>query len=104
MVDDQLCGEKRVDALGIAAHFYEGFAHGGQIHYGWHTREILQQDARRHEGDFFFRSSGLPTRQGLNIFRVDKAAIFAAKQIFQKDAQRERKSCKFRDALFFEEF
>ena len=102
MVDDQFRWEKRVDALGIAAHFYERLAHRGQIHDGRHAREVLQQDAGRHECNFFFRSAGPPTRQGLNIFWVDKAAIFEAKQIFKENAQRERKFFEFRDALFFQ--
>ncbi len=34
---------------------------------------------------------------------MDEAAIFAAKQIFKKNAQRERKFCQFGDALIFQE-
>jgi hypothetical protein len=35
---------------------------------------------------------------------MDEAAIFAAKKIFEKDAQGERKLCQVGDALLFEEF
>jgi radical SAM superfamily enzyme YgiQ (UPF0313 family) len=104
MVDHQFRREERVDALGIAPHFYERFAHRGQIHDRRDASEILQQDAGRHERNLFFRSAGPPLRQGLNIFCVDEAAIFAAKEIFEKNPQRERKLREFRDALLLEEF
>ena len=86
MIDDQFRGEKRIDALGVAAHFHHGFAHGGQIHDRGHAREVLQQDTSRHESNFSLGSAGPPAREGLDILGVDKAAIFAAKQVFEENA------------------
>jgi len=43
-------------------------------------------------------------RQGLNILGMNEAPVFKPKQIFQENAQRKRKFCEFRHALFFEEF
>jgi hypothetical protein len=42
MVDDQLGGEKGIDARGIAAHALDSFAHGGEIDDGGNAGEILQ--------------------------------------------------------------
>ena len=104
MVDHKFGWEERVDAFGIAAHLHKSFAHGGQIHNRRHAREVLEQHARRHEGNFFFGGAWLPARQGLNILRTNEATVFAAKQVFKKDAEREGEFCQFREALIFEEF
>ena len=42
VIDHEFGGEKRIDALGIAAHSLHGFAHGGEIHDGGDAGEILQ--------------------------------------------------------------
>lgn len=104
MVDDQFRGEEGVDALGVAAHFHERLAHRSQIHDRRHAREVLQKNAGRHERNLFFRNAGPPPRQGLNVLGMDEAAVFAAKQVFEKNSQGEGKLCEFRDALFFEDF
>ena len=83
MIDDQFSGEQRIDALGISAHALHRFAHGGQVDDRRHTGKILQQNARGHEGDFFFGRAGMPIGQRLNVWRVDEPAVFAAQQIFQ---------------------
>ena len=51
VIDDQLDGLQRIHALGIAAQLRDAVAHGGQIDDAGHAREILEQDARRHERD-----------------------------------------------------
>ena len=104
MVDDQFGREERIDALGVAAHFHKGFAHGGKIHDRGYAGEVLEQHARRHESNLFLRRAGLPARQSLNILGMHEAAVFEAKQVFKKNAQREGKLCEFGDALVFEEF
>ena len=87
MINHQLRGKKRIDALGISAHALNGFSHGGQIHNRGNAGEILQQHARRHEGDFFFRRAGLPVGEGLDVGSVHKAPIFKTKEIFEQEAQ-----------------
>ncbi len=82
MVDDQLGGKERIDARGIAAHALDRLAHGGEIDDGGDAGEILQQDARGHEGDFFLRGVGSPAGEGANVLGANEAAIFATQEIF----------------------
>ena len=104
VVDDQLGGEQRIDALGIAAHALHGIAHGGEIDDGGNAGEILQQDARGHEGDFFLRGVGSPSGESANVFGVNDAAVFKAQEIFEQNAERERQFGERGDALLFEHF
>jgi hypothetical protein len=60
VIDHELGGEERIDALGIPAHFLHRFAHRGEIDDGGNAGEILQQDACGHERDFFLRDAGSP--------------------------------------------
>ena len=104
MVDDQFGGEERIDALGIAAHALHGFAHGGEIDDRGNAGEILQQNARGHEGNFFFRSAGPPACQRANVFGMNETAVFAAQQIFEQNAQGKGQLGEVGEALFFKKF
>ena len=104
MIDDQFRGQQRIDAFGIAAHALHALTHGGQIDDGGNAGEILQQNARGHEGNFFFRRSRLPVGERLNIGSVDEAAVFEAQKIFEQNAERERKLGEIGYAVFFERF
>src|SRR5438445_219175 len=89
VVDHELGGEQRIHALRVAAHLHHRVTHGGEIHDRGDAREVLQQDARRHECNFFVRHlPGVPARQVLEIFGPDDAPIFAAQQVFEQDLQR----------------
>ena len=91
VVDHELGGEQRIHALRVAAHLHHRVTHGGEIHDRGDAREVLQQDARRHECNFFVRHlPGVPARQVLEIFGPDDAPIFAAQQVFEQDLQRVR--------------
>src|SRR5215472_11438988 len=92
MIDDEFGGEQGIDFLRVAAEMLDGVAHGGQIDNGRHAREILEQNARGHEGDFFFRggSGWIPIREGANVILVDEAVVFVAQKIFEQDLQRKR--------------
>ena len=50
VVDDQVGRHERVDARRVAAEVGHGVAHGGEVHDRGHAREVLEQDARGHEG------------------------------------------------------
>ena len=92
VVDDQLGGEERIDALGVAAHLDDGFAHGGEVHDGGHAGEILQEDAGGHEGNLFLRCAGFPGGEGADVVGADEVIVFVAKEIFEQDAEREGKT------------
>src|SRR5260370_8680781 len=104
VVDNQLGGEEWIDARGIAAHTLDGFAHGGEIDDGGNAGEILEQDARGHEGDFFLRGVGSPASEGANVLGADEAAIFAAQKIFEENAEGERELGERVDAVLFQLF
>ena len=87
MVDDQLGREQRIDSLRVPAHALHGFTHGGEIDDCGYACEILQEDSRRHECDLFFRSTGPPVGKRADVLSMDEAAILAAQEILQKDAQ-----------------
>jgi len=86
MVDHQFGWEKRIDQPRIAAHALNGFAHRRQIDHGGHARKILQQDASRHERNFFLFGSWRPVREKLNVLRMNEAPVLATQEIFQQDA------------------
>src|SRR5208283_2440883 len=104
VVDDQLRGEKGIDALGIAAHFLNRFAHRGQVHDGGDAGEILQQDARGHKGNFFLFAAGLPACERADIFGANGASILAAQQVFQQNAEGEGQPDELSEALLFQLF
>jgi hypothetical protein len=66
------------------------FAHRREVDNSGNAREILQKDARRKKRDFPFgaRCSGLPCGEGANVFGMNKAAVFLAKEIFEQNFQR----------------
>ena len=51
VVDDEVGGDKRVDARGIAAEVGHGVAHRREVDDRRHAGEVLEQDARGHERD-----------------------------------------------------
>ena len=90
VVDDEVAGHDRVDAVGVAAHLRHRVAHGGQVHHAGHAGEVLQHHPRGHEGKF--RSLGLgrrPSGQCPDVVLGDRALSAPAQRIFQQDADRE---------------
>ncbi len=93
MVDHELGGEERFDLLRVAAHLLHRVAHGGEVHHRRHAGEILHEDARRHEGDLVVgRLLRVPARQALDFGRRHRAAVLAAQQVFEQDAERVRQA------------
>ena len=104
VVDDEFGGKERIDALGIAAEFLHGFAHGGEVDDGRNAGEVLQEHAGGHESSFFLRAVGSPLGEGANIVGMDEAAVFAAEEIFEKDTKRKGKSGDGAQTLLFQFF
>src|SRR5262249_48643149 len=87
VINHQFDREERINSLRIAADLVDGFAHRGQVHNRGDAGKILQENTRGHEGNFFFFRVRCPPGQRFNVFSMDEAAVFAAKEIFEKDAQ-----------------
>src|SRR5215813_1083973 len=104
MVDDEFNREEWIDALGVAADFVDCFAHCGEIDDRGNAGEILQQNARRHESDFFFFGAGGPRGERLNVTGVNEPAVFTAEEVFEQDAEGKRQFIYVPDVLFFENF
>src|SRR5690606_21484104 len=56
MIDDEVDGHLGVDKRRVTAHALHGTAQGCQVDHGWDAREVLQDDASRHERDLFVRN------------------------------------------------
>ena len=51
MVDDERAGDVRVDLRRVSPTLHHGVAHGREVHEDGHAREVLEEDASRHELD-----------------------------------------------------
>ena len=92
MIDHELDGLERIDAIGVAAESNHAVTHRSKIDDAGHAREILQQHARRRKRDFFLElGAWRPSGQHFDVVRVHETAILVAKQIFEKNFQRVRK-------------
>ena len=99
VVDDQLGGRERVDALGIAAEGLDGVAHGGEIDDGGDAGEVLHEDAGGHVGDFAAGLGfGVPVGEELDVGGGDVDAVFAAQQVFKQDLEAEGKAAEIEAA------
>ncbi len=99
MVDHQFRRQQRIDLLRVAAELADRVAHRGEVHHRGHAREILQQNARRHERHFFLHGiRWVPAREGGNVAALDEAPVFVAQQIFEQHLQRKGKARYVADA------
>src|SRR5262249_28698553 len=68
VVHNELDGFEGVDAAGVAAQSNNAIAHSSEVHDRRNTREILEQNPRRHEGDLpCFSAADVPSRQRLDV-------------------------------------
>jgi hypothetical protein len=93
VVDDQLDGLQRVDAVGIPSERNDRVAHRSEIDDAGDAGEVLQEDARRHERDFLVRRGRrIPVRQRGDVVCFDEGVVFAAQQVLEQDLHRVRQS------------
>ena len=90
VVNHQFGGLQGIDLPGVSAHALDGVPHGGQVHHRRNAGEVLEENPRRHEGDFLLNlGPRIPSRQVFNIFLFYKPPIFIAQQVFEQDFQAE---------------
>ena len=91
MVDHQFDRCQRIDQAGIAAEGDHGVAHRGQVDDTGDAGEVLQDHARRHEGDLGIRFGlGIPVGDRADALVGDIDAVFVAQQVLQQDLHRIR--------------
>ena len=101
VIDDQLGRHQRVDPLSVATQFLDRCAHGREIDHRRDTGEILQENARRHEGDLVARLGlRVPAAERADVGLFDRLAVFVAQQVLEQDAQRERQPRRLKARLF----
>ena len=93
VIDDELDRLQRVDPARVAAEPDDAVAHGGEVDHGRHAGEVLEQDARRREGDLPLILAGdVPPGENANILRIDESRVLAAQQVLEQDLQRKRQA------------
>ena len=89
VIDHQLRRCKWIDALCITAEPHDRVAHRGQVDDAGHTGEILQNDARRREGDLVGgRRSRVPREQRFDVRSRHIDAVLESQQVLEQDLQR----------------
>ncbi len=95
VIDHQIDRDQGINLCGVAAQASDRRPHCGQIHDGWHSREILQDHPRRLEGHFPRRRRlRVPLRQRRDIFLRHQCAVAVSQQSFQQDFDRKRQAGK----------
>ena len=103
VIDDEIDGHERLDDFRVAAQALHRAAHGREIHHERDAGEILQNNARDHEWNFFVRRRlRVPVRERFDIFAPHLFAIAISQHRFENDANAHRQPRDFADALFFE--
>ena len=93
VIDHQVDGLERVDELRVPAHALHGVAHRRQIDHAGDTGEVLQDHARRHEGDLALRRLlRVPVEHRGDVLARHRSPVLAPQQILEQDAQRDRQT------------
>ena len=78
-------------ARGIAAHVGHRVAHRREVDDARHAGEVLQDHARRREGDLLRRVGvRVPGRERLDVLAAHGDAVLVAQEVLEQDLQRER--------------
>ena len=99
VVDDEVDGDERVDAAGIAAPAGNRVAHRGQVDDGRDAGQVLHDHARRHEREVRVRGRLGPRRQGVDVRLGDVLAVDAAQQVLEQHAHRVRERVRVDQAV-----
>jgi hypothetical protein len=88
VIDDEIDGDEGFDELRIFFEPSDGIAHSGEINEEGYASEVLQNDARDGEGNFFRgRFLCIPAGKILDIAWTSRKAIAVAKDGFEDDAE-----------------
>ncbi len=103
MVDDQVDRDERIDPLRITAQALHRAAHGGQIHDGRYSGEVLQHDARRRKRNLDLGQIGRrPGGQMPHVVVANHVTVAVAGHGFEQNADGERQAGHGPHALFFQ--
>ena len=103
VVDDEIDRDERLDFFRGGAAGDGGVAHGGDIDEQRHAGEILEDDAGDGEGDFILAGGfGVVVGEVFDVGLGDFAAVHAAEDGFEHDADRDRQFREIGEALFGE--
>ena len=93
VIDDEIYGDEGFDELRIFFEPSDGIAHSGKIDEKGYASEVLQNDARDGEGNFFRgRFLCIPAGKIFDVAGASRKAVAMAKNRFEDDAQRDRKA------------
>ena len=88
VIDDELDGLQRIDAIGIAAEANHAVAHRGKIDDAGDAGEVLEEDTRGRKRNLLLElRAWLPGGERLDVLRLHEARVFVAQQILEKDFQ-----------------
>ncbi len=88
VVNDQIHRVQWIDFPGVTALFGYRIPHRRQINNRRHTREVLHQDPRWHEGNFMIRTTLFsPLQQLAHVAIRGEALLFMPQQILQQNLQ-----------------
>eukprot|EP00760_Papus_ankaliazontas_P031102 PhM_4_TR5182/c1_g1_i1/m.99095 len=93
VVDDEIDGDEGVHAHGVALEAGDAVTHGGEVHHGGHTGEVLHEDASGAEGDLDLLGRRLPVHNVLDVLRGDAEVVAVAGDALEEDADRDRELC-----------
>ncbi len=103
MVDDQVGRHERLDERRVAAQLRHRVAQRREIDDSGHAGEVLEQDARRQEGDLGLdRRARPPAREGTRLLLADGPAPGMAKHVLHQDLDRHRRAGRVRQAAALE--
>jgi hypothetical protein len=89
VVDDQVDRDERIDLRRVRAEVVHRVAHGGEVHYGGHAREVLHQHPGGLERDLDARVGlRVPARDRLDVFGGHGASVLEAQDVLEQNLQR----------------
>ena len=91
VVDDQIHGHLRVDALGVATHLHHRVTKGRKVDHGGHAGEVLKDHPRGAEGNLASLAIGRPAGDGAHVFLADEEAVEVAQRTLEEHAHAVRK-------------
>jgi hypothetical protein len=87
VIDDEIDGDEGFDELRVFFEPSDGIAHSGKIDEKGYASEVLQNDARDGEGNFFRgRFFGIPAGKIFDVTGTSRKAIAVAENGFEDDA------------------